>query len=335
MLLLVVGESDFEDDMLLLSAGESDFEGVEADGKGEVEGVQVDGEGDAEGGEADGEGDVERVQAIGEGVTSTQFEVDEYGDGMDNVATAVSEEEDRNETEVYDSDEHGSLVRSDKDEEHEDGERRISNLGMLFKDSKQFKSVIRNYFRQLKFLKNEPKRVVRILASYNPVAKCLQNMNFQKEHHCLVSFKNKMVTATMIAQHFEAIIKDHPKIKLREIQRRCASEMYVNVSIDCCYRAKKIYAHELRSKMADNTIKIAIQMVTTNSASYFKRFYVCFDTLKRGWKVRCRPLIGLDDCFLKSPFKSEFLAAVGRDVNNQMFPVAWAMVEVECTDSWV
>ncbi|KAB2024395.1 hypothetical protein ES319_D06G085000v1 [Gossypium barbadense] len=282
MLLLVVGESDFEDDMLLLSAGESDFEGVEADGKGEVEGVQVDGEGDAEGGEADGEGDVERDQLL-------EKIMEWFGssiDGMDNVATVVSEEEDGNETEVYDSDEHGSLVRSDKDEEHEDGERRISNLGMLFKDSKQFKSVIRNYFkecrRQLKFLKNELKRVVRILASYNPVAKCLQIMNFQKEHHCLVSFKNKMVIATMIAQHFEAIIKDHPKMKLREIQR-------------------------------------TIQMVTTNSASYFKRFYVCFDTLKRGWKV--------------SPFKSEFLATVGRDVNNQMFPIAWAMVEVECTDS--
>lgn len=49
-----------------------------------------------------------------------------------------------------------------------------------------------------------------------------------------------MVTADMIAQHFEATIKDHPKMKLREIQRRCASEMYVNVTIDCCYRAKKI-----------------------------------------------------------------------------------------------
>ncbi|KAH1096090.1 hypothetical protein J1N35_013011 [Gossypium stocksii] len=86
-----------------------------------------------------------------------------------------------------------------------------------------------------------------------------------------------MVTATMIAQHFEATIKDYPKMKLREIQRRCASEMHVNVTIDCCYRAKKIvkekmagnhkeefgllwdYAHKLRSKMPGNTIKMAVQ----------------------------------------------------------------------------
>ncbi|KAK5824761.1 hypothetical protein PVK06_019545 [Gossypium arboreum] len=236
MLLLIVGESDFEDDMLLLNAGESDFEGVEADGEGDVERVQADGEGDVEGGEANGEDVVEKVQAVGqgdvegvkadrEGVTATQFEADEYdgrkmslgptigedNDGMDNVAIAVSgEEEDGNEDEVYDSDEYGNLVRSDKDEEHGDGERRTSN--------------------------------------YSPVAKCLQIKNFQKEHHFLASFKNKMVTAAMIAQHFEAIIKDHPKIFLSEIQRRCASEIYVNVSIDCCYRAKKIVKEKMIGK---------------------------------------------------------------------------------------
>ncbi|MBA0682015.1 hypothetical protein Goari_023776 [Gossypium aridum] len=44
----------------------------------------------------------------------------------------------------------------------------------------------------------------------------------------------------MIVQLFEATIKDHPKMKLRRIQRICAFEMHVNVTIDCCYREKKI-----------------------------------------------------------------------------------------------
>ncbi|MBA0856133.1 hypothetical protein Goshw_023822 [Gossypium schwendimanii] len=44
-------------------------------------------------------------------------------------------------------------------------------------------------------------------------------------------------------------------MKLKEIQGRCASEMHVNVTIDCCFRAKKIVKkkmvenHELRSKI--------------------------------------------------------------------------------------
>ncbi|MBA0672134.1 hypothetical protein Goklo_024639, partial [Gossypium klotzschianum] len=144
-----------------------------------------------------------------------------------------------------------------------------------------------------------------------------------------------MVTAAMIAQHFKATIKDHPKMKLKEFQRRCASEMHVNVTINYCYRVKKIvkekmvgnhkekfgllwdYAHELRSKMTGSTIKMVVQRVIADSLTHFKR-----------------PLIGLDGCFLKCPFKNEFLTAVERDANNQMFPIAWAVVEVERTDSW-
>ncbi|KAK5775562.1 hypothetical protein PVK06_043463 [Gossypium arboreum] len=86
--------------------------------------------------------------------------------------------------------------------------------------------------------------------------------------------------------------------------------------------------------MPKSTIKMVVQRVITDSLPHFKRYYVCFDALKRGWKVGCRSLIGLDGCFLKGPFKSEFLTVVGRDANNQMFPIAWAVVEVECTDSW-
>ncbi|MBA0765632.1 hypothetical protein Gotri_014794 [Gossypium trilobum] len=54
------------------------------------------------------------------------------------------------------------------------------------------------------------------------------------------------------------------------------------------------YADELRVKNPDSTIKMAMHRVT---------------------------------------FKSEMLTVVGRDVKNQMYPVAWAIVEGECTDS--
>ncbi|MBA0803554.1 hypothetical protein Gohar_013749, partial [Gossypium harknessii] len=138
-----------------------------------------------------------------------------------------------------------------------------------------------------------------------------------------------MVTAAMIAQHFEAIIKDYPKMKLSEIQRRCASKMHVNVTIDCCSKEKKIvkekmvgnhkeefgllwdYAHELGPKTSESSIKMVVQRVTADSLPHFKRL-----------------LIGLDGCFLKGLLKSEFLATVGKDANNQMFPIAWVVVEV-------
>ncbi|KAG8489070.1 hypothetical protein CXB51_017044 [Gossypium anomalum] len=70
---------------------------------------------------------------------------------------------------------------------------------------------------------------------------------------------------------------------------------------------------------------MVVQRGRTNSLPHFKRYYVCFDALKRGWKAGCRHLIGLDGSFLKGLFKSEFLIVVGRDANNQMFPIAWAV----------
>lgn len=56
--------------------------------------------------------------------------------------------------------------------------------------------------------------------------------------------------------------------------------------------------------------------------------------MKAGWKAGCRPLIGLDGCFLKTVIGGQLLSAVGRDENNQMFPICYAVVESENTDSW-
>ncbi|KAH1081730.1 hypothetical protein J1N35_021491 [Gossypium stocksii] len=198
------------DDIFLLTTGEGDVEEVEVDGEGDDEGLESNGEGNLEKVESGGKDEAREVQTDGQGVSATSIEVDEdiimesgghislgstFGenndsevaadkyagdfatsDRPDNVATArTGEEEDENETKVWDLDEHGSLVGFDENEEHEDGERRRSkfplyndklkfSLGIFFKDGKQFKSVVRKFSkdcrRQLKFIKNEPKRVV-------------------------------------------------------------------------------------------------------------------------------------------------------------------------------
>ncbi|XP_010445242.1 PREDICTED: uncharacterized protein LOC104727881 [Camelina sativa] len=56
--------------------------------------------------------------------------------------------------------------------------------------------------------------------------------------------------------------------------------------------------------------------------------------LKDSWKETCRPIIGLDGAFLKWDIKGHFLAAVGRDGDNRIVPIAWAIVEIENDDNW-
>ncbi|XP_074341983.1 uncharacterized protein LOC141679382 [Apium graveolens] len=62
--------------------------------------------------------------------------------------------------------------------------------------------------------------------------------------------------------------------------------------------------------------------------------YVCCAELKKAWKEGCRPVLGLDGCFLKTVCGGQLLSAVGRDGNNSIFPVTMTVVESESYDSW-
>jgi len=42
----------------------------------------------------------------------------------------------------------------------------------------------------------------------------------------------------------------------------------------------------------------------------------------------------VDGCFLKGKYGRELLTTVGRDGNDQILPIAYAIVEVENKDSW-
>ncbi|MBA0834245.1 hypothetical protein Goarm_006616 [Gossypium armourianum] len=125
-------------------------------------------------------------------------------------------------------------------------------------------------------------------------------------------------------------------MKLKEIQRRVTLEIHVNVNMIRCRKDKKMvndklarnfveefvmlwdYADELRLKNIGSTIKMIVNRVTSESSPHFKRFYVCYEALKRGWKKGCISILGLNDYFLKGLFKSEIFSTVGRNGNNQM-----------------
>ncbi|GJW90711.1 multidrug resistance-associated protein 5 [Tanacetum coccineum] len=47
-----------------------------------------------------------------------------------------------------------------------------------------------------------------------------------------------------------------------------------------------------------------------------------------------RKVIGLDGCFLTHTCKGQLLTAIGRDGNNQMYPITWFVVGVENKDNW-
>ena len=62
--------------------------------------------------------------------------------------------------------------------------------------------------------------------------------------------------------------------------------------------------------------------------------FIYFDSLRKCWKSGCRPIIGLDGCFLKGVCKRQLLATVGLDGDDQMLPIAWAVVDKENKNNW-
>ncbi|XP_021763740.1 uncharacterized protein LOC110728366 [Chenopodium quinoa] len=66
----------------------------------------------------------------------------------------------------------------------------------------------------------------------------------------------------------------------------------------------------------------------------FLRMFICLAPAAKGFLSGFRPLIGVDGCHLNGPYPDHILVAVGKDGNNNIYPIAWATTEIENTETW-
>ena len=78
----------------------------------------------------------------------------------------------------------------------------------------------------------------------------------------------------------------------------------------------------------NSTVKIS-----TDEGTFFG-IYVCLGALKRGFLEGCRRVVCLDAFFMKGPWKGQIYSAIGRDANNQMYPIAWGIGARENHETW-
>ena len=65
-----------------------------------------------------------------------------------------------------------------------------------------------------------------------------------------------------------------------------------------------------------------------DNADHFKYFFMSLGASIEGWQ-HCRPIISVDGTFLKCTFKGCMILACTLDGNNQIFPLAMAIVDSE------
>ena len=172
-----------------------------------------------------------------------------------------------------------------------------------------------------------------------------------EDHTCKRDYSHAaLVNPDWIAKQFMKHLCARPKMKAREMREEVKKKFYCLVSRGQCYRAKKKALELINGKLTEHyariwdyggeilrsnpgsTCKVCVD--EKNGKTYFESFYVCFKAIKDGWARGCRRVIGLDGCFLKGQCKGELLTAIGRDGNNQVYPLAWAVVNVENKRNW-
>ena len=93
------------------------------------------------------------------------------------------------------------------------------------------------------------------------------------------------------------------------------------------------YAAEIRRSNPGYHVEVYVQ--PQNSLNVvFERFYVSFKGVVQGWLDGYRKVVRVDGCFLKGICRGQLLSAVGRDANNHLYPIAWAVVTVESKATW-
>uniref|UniRef100_A0A2N9J1P5 CCHC-type domain-containing protein n=1 Tax=Fagus sylvatica TaxID=28930 RepID=A0A2N9J1P5_FAGSY len=172
------------------------------------------------------------------------------------------------------------------------------------------------------------------------------------EHNCGTQLKNKHASYKWLGKHLVEDVKNDPKVKTISIKRQVAAKFNVHISKHVAYRAKRVakqlingsckeqyaqlgdYSEELiRSNPGSNSI-IHTERPQPHLQPRFGRFYVCLDACKRGFLAGCRPFIGLDGCHLKGQYTGQLLTAIGKDANNGVYPIAYAVAEAELKESW-
>ena len=173
------------------------------------------------------------------------------------------------------------------------------------------------------------------------------------DHACFRHYTIPSASAKFLATHFKSKIYHNPAFKVKDMMAEAEELLKITVSLQKCKRAKRMviqemdgsyriqfqqleaYAHALKTSNPGTLAEIQLcNESLKNGRRVFRRMFICFHALKTGWLAGCRPIIGLDGCFLKGVCKGQLLSAVGLDGDNQLLPIVWAIVDKENKNNW-
>ncbi|KAE8722753.1 hypothetical protein F3Y22_tig00013680pilonHSYRG00033 [Hibiscus syriacus] len=252
----------------------------------------------------DFERDFNGLNNIDEGNINASLNNENETDGVESLHT---ENESDSES---DSDGRGKY-RCPKFNDETDMENPQFKVGMIFGDKLKFKEAVRQYG-----IKNRVDVRFKRIDSVRVHVVCKEGC----------SWANPQYPITALRQD---VLKDHVyKVSLSKCLR--AKHLAIDMVLGSRKgQDSKIYDYlgELRSSNPGSTTILKLDN------RVFERMHICLQACKEGFKG-CRPIISIDGCHLKGYNGGTLLAAVGIDGNDNIYPIAYDVVEIENESSW-
>lgn len=234
------------------------------------------------------------------------------------------------------------------------------HVGQVFETVEMLRKAIREYSCQnrveIRIPINDKKRLCAkcdsgcswyLWASYDSRTKAFMVKKFTAEHSCTKKWKIKAFTTKFLSENYLEHFRADQGMNLRNFSRIVQKDWKMTPTRTKLQRARRLamkkihgdeeaqyrllwdYGNEIRRSNPGSTF-----FVTLDENSRFQKCYFSLDACKRGFLERCRPIIFLDGCHIKTRYRGQLLAAVGIDPNDYIFPIAIAVVEVEDTPNW-
>ncbi|PKI50818.1 hypothetical protein CRG98_028813 [Punica granatum] len=294
-------------------------------------------------------------------------EVERVQEIREEVAAQIQQEQ------GYFSEEFESLKGSDDEEDDKPPEFYLQapygqvhlEVEMLFPNLSVFKNAIKDYNiaigRFVRAIKNDKIRCRFVCEDgCEWVAYCAwteeygayQMKTFNPNHTCSRKLKNKLADRNWIANKLVEMLSLCPNMTGGDAFKQIGKTFQIQVNEMKIYRALKIakqmvegsekeqfaklwdYCEELRKTNPSSTFQLGVVRTDLSFPPVFDRLYIGFDATKKGMLAGCRPLIGLDGCFLKGYYGGTILAAVTQDGNQSFYVIAYAVVEQETKNTW-
>ncbi|XP_073308838.1 uncharacterized protein [Primulina huaijiensis] len=242
----------------------------------------------------------------------------------------------------------------------------IRGAGQIFKDVVEFRTFAKNYAiatrRSFLYKKNDSQKVImvcsanscswRIYASRHKSDNLFGIRKCNLIHTCgddnLRSRGHPKADAAWVSNVVMERLRGEPSYRpcmmLKDIQR----DYGVELNYHKVWKGKELAMHAIHGAEDESYDRLrwycgAIKETNPGSiveceidhcSNKFKRLFICFNACATGFIRGCRPLVFLDGTHIKNKYKGNILVAVAKDANDDLFTLAYSVVDAENDDNW-